>query len=228
MINHMRGEPTKGYDECPMPVHDFILDPVVLSFFQKGGTGAVLDLGCGYGLFGCLLRFERNFKGTLIGLDAYAPYMEKMKKYSGAVYDSFVIADARYLPFKNGAVDIVLASEIIEHLHKNDGYRLIEEAERVCRALVLITTPRGHIPQERRSKNDLEAHHSGWSERDFAARGYGVIYAGSVQMMVQKSRLKGLIGPVNAALGLMPEVLRKKLPKYELVAFKELGMKGTE
>jgi SAM-dependent methyltransferase len=206
-----------------MPVHDFILDPAVLNFFQKEGTNTVLDLGCGYGLFGYMIRLEKDFKGTLIGLDAYSPYVKKLKMYAGAIYDSFVIADGRYLPFKNRAIDMVLASEIIEHMPKKDGFRLLEEAERVGRKLILITTPRGYIPQEVHNENDLEVHHSGWSERDFIDRGYRIIYAGSVQMMIRKSRLRGLLGAVNAALGFMPQVIRKKLPKYELIAFKELS-----
>jgi len=206
-----------------MPVHDFILDPVVLSFFQKKGTGTVLDLGCGYGLFGYMIRLERDFRGALIGIDAYPPYIKKLKRYTGAVYDSLVIADARHLPFKSGAVETVLASEVIEHLPKEGGLELIEEAERVSSRLVLITTPRGHIPQGRHNENDLEVHSSEWSERDFTDRGYGIIYAGSVQMMLRKSRLRGLLGAVNATLGFMPQAVRRKLPKYEMIAFKELG-----
>ncbi|MDD1775834.1 MAG: class I SAM-dependent methyltransferase [Candidatus Methanomethylicus sp.] len=205
-----------------MPVHDFILDPIVLSFFKKGDSCTVLDLGCGYGLFGTLLRYERDHRGIIIGLDAYGPYLRKIKRYSGSIYDAFIVADARYLPFRDGAVDVVFASEIIEHLPKQGGYRIIEEAERAAKKRIIITTPRGHIPQESQSENDLEAHKSGWSEPDFVRLGYSIVYAGSVQMMVRKSRLRGIVGLVNAALGMIPESLRKKLPKYELIAYKDL------
>jgi SAM-dependent methyltransferase len=206
-----------------MPIHDLILDPVVLNFFQKEGIETVLDIGCGYGLFGYMIRMEKDFKGELIGMDAYPPYIEKLKRHSGAVYDSLVIADARHLPFKSGAVDTVLASEVIEHLPREGGIELIGEAERVGRKLVLFTTPRGHLPQGTHNGNDLEAHLSGWSERDFSDRGYGIIYAGGVQMMLRKSRLRGLVGAANAALGFLPPAIKKKLPKYEMIAFKELG-----
>ncbi len=208
-----------------MPVHDFILDPVVLSLFPKGGTGSVLDIGCGYGLFGYMLRMEREHRGELVGADAYPPYIKKLKRHAGAVYDSLIIADARHLPFKTGAVDTVLASEVIEHLPREGGLALIAEAERVGRRLAVFTTPRGHLPQESHNGNDMEAHTSGWSERDFADRGYGIAYAGSVQMMLKKSKLRGALGGINAALGMMPGAIRKKLPKYEMVAFKELDKK---
>lgn len=206
-----------------MPVHDFVLDPVVLSFFQKEGTGTVLDVGCGYGLFGYMIRLERGHRGALIGMDAHLPHIEKLRKYSGAIYDSLVVADARHLPFRSGSADTVLASEVIEHLPKSGGIGLMEEAERVGRRLVLITTPRGHLPQGQQDAGDLEEHLSEWSEKDFTERGYGIAYAGSVQMMVKKSRLRGALGTVNAALGFMPDAVRKKLPRYEMVAFKELG-----
>jgi SAM-dependent methyltransferase len=208
-----------------MPVHDFVLDPVVLSFFPKGGTGAVLDVGCGYGLFGYTLRMERDHRGELIGIDAHAPYVERLKRQSGSVYDSLVVADARHLPFMDGAVDAVLASEVIEHLPREGGLRLIGEAERVGRRLALFTTPRGHLPQGGQGGNDLEAHLSGWSERDFTDRGYGIAYAGGVQMMLKKSRLRGAVGGINSALGMMPQAVKRKLPKYEMIAYKELGKK---
>lgn len=206
-----------------MPVHDFILDPVVLSFFPEGGTGAVLDVGCGYGLFGYMLRMEKGYRGELIGVDAHAPHVKKLKEHSGAVYSSLVVADARHLPFKSGAVETVLASEVIEHIPREGGLELIEEAERVGSRLVLITTPRGHLPQEQHRAGDLEEHLSEWSEGDFTSRGYGIVYAGSVQMMVRKSRMRGTLGAVNAALGFMPRAVRSKLPKYEMVAYKKLG-----
>lgn len=208
-----------------MPVHDFILDPMVLSLFPKGGTGSVLDIGCGYGLFGYMLRMEREHGGELIGVDAYAPYIKKLRRHAGAVYDSLVIADARHLPFKMGAVDTVLASEVIEHLPREGGLALIAEAERVGRRLAIFTTPRGHLPQESHNGNDLEAHLSGWSERDFADRRYEIAYAGSVQMMLNKSKVRGAVGGINAALGMMPGAIRKRLPKYEMVAFKRLDKK---
>lgn len=209
-----------------MPVHDLILDPVVLSFFKRGGTGAVLDIGCGYGLFGYMLRMDRDYRGEVIGADAHLPYLKKLKKHSGAIYDSLVLADARHLPFMGSAVETALASEVIEHLPKSGGAGLIAEAERVASKLVLITTPRGHLPQGSHGEGDLEAHLSGWTEKDFTDRGYGIHYAGSVQMMVRKSRARGALSAVNSALGLMPQALKKRLPKYEMIAVKELRKKG--
>ena len=43
------------------------------------------------------------------------------------VCDFLVIGDVKKIPFKNKSFDIILATEIIEHVTKNDGYSIINQ-----------------------------------------------------------------------------------------------------
>jgi ubiquinone/menaquinone biosynthesis C-methylase UbiE len=57
------------------------------------------------------------------------------------VYDHVVRFDGRYLPFQAASFDMVLALEVIEHMEKAEGHKLLNEAKRVCREKVVVSTP---------------------------------------------------------------------------------------
>ena len=106
----------------PYELHRFILSEIPLL-----DNKIVLDLGCGRGIWGYLMRSERmGDNAYLIGIDLYKPYLQFCKKYQ--VYDNILIADVRFLPFKDKSVDVVLAIEIIEHLEKDEGYKFIDNS----------------------------------------------------------------------------------------------------
>ncbi|MEM2144612.1 MAG: hypothetical protein QW279_04575 [Candidatus Jordarchaeaceae archaeon] len=50
-----------------MPFHDMIIDNVVVRLASKmlNSYGNILDVGCGYGLFGYKLRTEGKFVGSM-------------------------------------------------------------------------------------------------------------------------------------------------------------------
>jgi ubiquinone/menaquinone biosynthesis C-methylase UbiE len=48
--------------------------------------------------------------------------------------DHVVLESAIFLPFKDKYFDVSFAIEIIEHLKKEDGYKLISEMERVTKS----------------------------------------------------------------------------------------------
>lgn len=74
--------------------------------------------------------------------------------------------------FKDRSFDLVFALDVIEHLEKPDGGRMLSEMERVARRRVLIFTPNGFYPQE--SDDPWQVHRSGWTHADFRPRGYTV------------------------------------------------------
>jgi ubiquinone/menaquinone biosynthesis C-methylase UbiE len=61
-----------------------------------------------------------------------------VKKF--CVYEDLILADASHLPFKDDSFDYVLCSEVIEHLSKQSGRRLLAEIDRVCKGRAIITT----------------------------------------------------------------------------------------
>lgn len=95
------------------------------------------DIGCGDGTYELLL--ERHFD-YLIGLDVAAEEMKTTKKSTkNKSKVDFILADAKHLPFRSLSVDILVCSEVLEHLHK--PMETLEELLRVCNGAILITVP---------------------------------------------------------------------------------------
>ena len=90
--------------------------------------GAVLDLGCGTGLLGPLLRSE-----LLVGLDPCVPVLRKAKERG---YDA-VRGVGELLPFRSECFDAVFSFTVI---HENPA--MAGEATRVSRSLVVVSVLR--------------------------------------------------------------------------------------
>jgi SAM-dependent methyltransferase len=109
----------------------------------------VLDLGCGQGRH-ALEALRRGAEVTAADLDDTAlsevAVMAAAMTEAGEVSTcgSLIVqrADALDLPFENGAFDVVIVSEVLEHI-PNDGVA-IREMHRVLRpgGLVAVTVPR--------------------------------------------------------------------------------------
>jgi len=127
-----------------------------------------LDCACGRGIYGFLVRTVRAPK-LLIGIDLSKPYLKQCKFHK--VYDDVVLASVSHLPFKNKGIDVVLASEIIEHLPKNAGRKFFDEIDRVCKERAIITTPNIWIMP---FTEEPGGHKSRWSLKDLKSRGYKV------------------------------------------------------
>ena len=135
---------------------------------------SILDVGCGWGEPVIFINRHRKFK--VIGIDIFRPYLEQAR-YEGA-YESLVLGDVRALPFNNRSFDTVLCMEVLEHLGKKDGRRLLSELERVARSQVLLTTPTGKYEQDPYDGNPHQRHKHVWRARELmeelSRRGYKV------------------------------------------------------
>ena len=102
-----------------------------------GDATSVLDVGCGGGIALHLLREARP--------DVRAVGLEKSPKTAAAARSLFdvevVEGSADALPFEDGAFDVVMANEVLEHLPWGVYDRTVSEICRVARHGVLITTP---------------------------------------------------------------------------------------
>jgi hypothetical protein len=135
----------------------------------------VLDLGPGI----CPQPFvEKPY--VHICVDAHRPYLERLQREVG--HDpKYVFINAPWdevlgkLPDKS--VDSVFALDFIEHLEKQDGFRMLREAQRVARCQVVVYTPLGFFPQSYDDANKpdrwgmhggyWQTHRSGWDYDDF-------------------------------------------------------------
>ncbi len=136
---------------------------------------SVLDVACGRGM---PMHNLRQWRPSLfsVGVDLFWPYLELCA--SQRLHNAYVAGDVRALPIQSRSFDVVLASQVIEHLSKPEGDALITELERIARYQVIIVTPDGYVDHELEDANPLQAHLSGWDRKDFECRGYVVMKQG--------------------------------------------------
>lgn len=143
----------------------------------------VLDVACAKGFLGYQIRTRRTGEPILLGLDLWLPYIREVLSFeesNAKIYDDVLLADARNMPFRDQVADIVLSPELLEHLSREDGRRVLDELERLSRGTVLASTPNQSIDQSELDQNPYQTHKSVWSEQDLRELGYdvGTIYPG--------------------------------------------------
>ena len=139
------------------------------------GCKSVLDVGSGVSHTLRQLGVEHA-----VGAEGYPPALEQAKSQN--THDEYVACDVRTLEeyFQPGQFDACIALDVIEHLDKKGGLKLIADMERIARRRVVFLTPSGFLPQGQTDLGDLQAHHSGWEPDEMEKMGY---------------RVTGLLGP---------------------------------
>jgi ubiquinone/menaquinone biosynthesis C-methylase UbiE len=150
-----------------------MLDPTVLSFLPKDlGDKTILDVACGLGDWGFLMRTRKLGHSYLIGLDIWHPNLERLRPID--IYSELVDARIPPIPFKNKSIDISVACEILEHLPKEVGSRFLAELERVTNERIIVSVPL-NFPQGEAYGNPYEKHVSKWSPSDLLKHGYDIM-----------------------------------------------------
>jgi SAM-dependent methyltransferase len=91
---------------------------------------SVLDVGCGQSFIG---KFFDHYTGLEISIPALKVAVKNNPK------KHYLRGDGLHLPFKNSSFDLVICSDVIEHIEDKD--RFLEELTRVSKRYILITTP---------------------------------------------------------------------------------------
>ena len=120
----------------------------------------VLDLGCGNKAISNQLPL-----GKITTVDAFEKFLP----------DVLFDLSKTPLPFLDNSYDVVLLLDVIEHLEKTDGFKLLNEIKRVAKKRVFIFTPLFWIendaetlnPSSEYYNNKYNFHKSLWSASDF-------------------------------------------------------------
>src|SRR6266581_4701278 len=116
--------------------------PKVVEVIVRERPQSVLDVGAGWGKYGVLAR-EYAEPAIVDAIDANPP------RYP--VYDHTFVGDIRdldhVLPAEAGPYDLALLIEVIEHLSRDEAWRLLDDLTRRAKR-VLITTPFGFRKQQ--------------------------------------------------------------------------------
>jgi 2-polyprenyl-3-methyl-5-hydroxy-6-metoxy-1,4-benzoquinol methylase len=165
----------------------------------------VLDVACGYGRWGCLLRtnyFECGLSSppAVDGFDAFAPNVEYVKKLG--VYRDVWQAELPCV-FPRGKYTTILASEVLEHLPIEAVGETLDQFEAAATQRVIVSTPNWKCLRDGSEtflgKNQYDHHLSYVSAKFLRKRGYKIFGAGfgnprtlSVKLFVRPLRLFGV------------------------------------
>lgn len=127
-----------------------------------GGVESLLDVGCGIWPQ-TVFRINRH-----VALEPYPPYAAIARAKGVEVYEH----DAcQGLPFPDASFQLVWLGDVIEHLTKEDGGRLFNDARRVASLGVVVRTPLGFQPQTGDAwalgGEHWQLHRSGWRPDEF-------------------------------------------------------------
>lgn len=131
---------------------------------------SVLDVGCGS--WSPLSKVKKHFYAE--GIDIHKPSLEKIKRLK--IHDKYRLGDVNKIDeyYQPKSFDAVIALDLIEHLSKSDGLKLIKKMEKIARKKVILLTPNGFIKQDPLKNNSYQVHQSGWKTGEFIKLGYRV------------------------------------------------------
>ena len=106
---------------------------------------------------------------------------------------------------KEKLFDLITCFDVIEHLKKEDGYKLIENLEKLSNKTIVFFTPIGDIAIGQ-SKIQYHVHLSGWKPEEFAKLGYqcwvfpnfhkrfgyGAFFAIKTTDQIEKKKIEGI------------------------------------
>lgn len=136
------------------------------------GCARLLEVGAGPPGLSWSRLLGREALELGVGLDAFRPYLAHVP-HAVVRWGQYVIGSAERLPFADGSFDGVFALDVVEHLDKASGWRMIAEMKRVARSTVVLVTPNGFLPQSA-DENPYQAHRSGWSVEELRGAGFRV------------------------------------------------------
>ncbi len=121
------------------PVQKFLIDnfyKVLIEEAKKLKAQIILDAGCGEGF--TLTRLNENKIGKeFVGID----YSEAAVKIGKSIHPELKLrAGSIYkIPFKDNSFDLVICTEVLEHLEKPE--KALAELERVTKSYCIISVP---------------------------------------------------------------------------------------
>ena len=148
----------------------FFERPHVLLENELKDCESILDLGCGR--HSPISKFKKKFMTVGVDADEKSIIASKERK----IHDSYIVSNVLNVEEKiePKSFDAVIALDIIEHLEKKDGLRLLEIMEKLARKKIILITPNGFLEQKEYYGNPLQQHKSGWVVEDFEKKGFKV------------------------------------------------------
>jgi SAM-dependent methyltransferase len=106
---------------------------------------SVLEIGCGKGFYASLLR-KLLPNCSYLGFDLDRNTLKEAFK---SVNTNYAVCDVAWLPVRDYSADLVLCSEVLEHL--NAPYEVLSSLPKISRMGIIITFPVEHLSMKLRT-----------------------------------------------------------------------------
>lgn len=165
----LHGEPGQRIAKSTQEFWDFAKQDVL-----RADPKVVLDIGCGVRPFG-LVRFNSH-----VCLEPFSPYATTLAKRfpsNTGIMPIMALAPDDLWRFPDKSVDSVFLLDVIEHMDKEVGKKVLLEAKRISKKASHVFTPLGFMEQHVSKSdldewgyegNSLQTHLSGWDLEDFS------------------------------------------------------------
>jgi hypothetical protein len=157
------------------PYYDLILNQIPTD------AKSILDVGAGYGIFGNILKNSRH-DATLEAVEPFPEY--DLHHYS----HTYRMEWEKFYNTHEGKYDVLVSTEMIEHLPKEKAVDFLVQAKRKARK-VIIATPYEWEQQDPYDNNEYQIHRCLMTVNDFINQGYSVRLLGTITK-------KGLTGRI--------------------------------
>jgi SAM-dependent methyltransferase len=107
-----------------------------------------LEIGSGTGLQSCFISYF-GIEVVSIDMDARISKMaSKVSKYYNSRDVSFVVADARHLPFREKSFGLSFSQGLLEHLDNKTVVMIVSQAAYVVKGKILFSVPSNYFPEQ--------------------------------------------------------------------------------
>lgn len=183
---------------------------------------SVLDAGIGFGLWGALLRQYLDVWSGRIQPEQWTTRIDgieidprRVLPHARALYNEVLVGDIRTLVPRRAAqvpYDVILFGDVIEHMPKQDGRKLLDAAVGLARELVLVRIPLGD-GWRREGREEPDHHRSQWypddfddypgtlRQYDFVGNPYGLVTIPTDPHAVLAARLERLVRRLDGLVG---------------------------
>lgn len=171
--------------------------PGLMRYVEALKPASILEIGSGIGKWGFLCRDrleflegrydKRSWRTRIYGIELFPGFRNPIWEYC---YDRLSVGDALDLVDAAPQVDMVLMADVIEHIPKNEGRKLLAKLAGKA-SYLLISTPVRFFTGECVDDSPGAGHVSFWGPQDFSEYSYVTEARGSTRFFLVDVRGRG-------------------------------------